>query len=131
MKKNLAFSNVYVKESTIANAGRGVFASRDIKKGELIEKCPVIEISACDTAVLNESMLVTYLFYCGENKDQSLVALGYGSIYNHSYKPNAKYNIELEEKAMDFIAIRDMGKDEEITINYKGDSENTDLLWFE
>ena len=119
-------------ESKIPNSGRGVYAKRDIKKDEVIERCPVIEISAGDTANLGESTLVTYFFYHGKDKSKSLIALGFGSIYNHSYKPNAFYKIKFGEKLMDFVALSDIKKEEEITINYKGmGSKNKNPLWFE
>lgn len=125
-------NKVYVAQSQISNSGRGVFAKCDIQKDELIERCPVIEVSATDTANLNESALVTYFFYWGKDKNQTLIALGFGSLYNHSYQPNAIYKVNHQEKIMDFIALKDIKKDEEITINYKqGNQKNKNPLWFE
>ena len=129
MKKIFGSDKVYVMESKITGAGRGVFAGRDIKKGELIEKCPIIEVPAGDMVKLNQSVLVAYFFYYGE--DQSLVALGFGSIYNHSYEPNAKYEIKSEEMVIDFVASGDIKKDDEIMVNYKGESGSKNPLWFE
>jgi len=94
MKKLSASDNIYISKSKILNAGRGVYARRDIKKNEIIEKCPLIEAPKHDMANLKESILVTYFFYFGKNKERLAVALGFGSIYNHSYKPNARYKIK-------------------------------------
>lgn len=112
---------VYVTESKIPGAGRGVFARENIKKGEIIETCPMIEIFRDD--------LVTYLFFFGKNKKRSALALGFGSLYNHSDKPNTAYKIKPKEKTIEFSAMKDIVKDEEITFNYRGGSKLK--LWFE
>lgn len=132
MKKILASDKVYIRQSKIINAGRGVYAKFDIKKEEIIEKCPVIEIPEGDVSNLKSSILVTYFYYFGKNKDRLMLALGFGSIYNHSYKPNAMYRLNHEEFTIDFIALSDIKKDDEITVNYKGkDIKNSNPLWFE
>lgn len=132
MKKLFASDRVYINQSKIPNAGRGVFARCNIKKNEIIEKCPVIEVLKHDMANLNESFLVTYFFYFGKNKERLAVALGFGSIYNHTYKPNAKYEIKPTENRIDFVALNDIKKDDEITINYNpGIPKNKSSLWFE
>lgn len=132
MKKLFSQDTIYIDKSKIVNAGRGVFAGRDIKKGETIESCPIIEISKDNTSSLGESILVTYFFYFGKNKERSGIALGFGSIYNHSYTPNAKFVIKSQKKLIEFIALKDIKKDTEITFNYKGTGSSTNSpLWFE
>jgi hypothetical protein len=132
--KLFASDKVYISKSEISNAGRGVYAGRDIKKGEIIEKCPIIEVPKNDTSNLKKSVLVTYFFYFGKNKERIAVALGFGSIYNHSYKPNATYKIKPREKTIDFIALDDINKNDEITFNYYNNNKPNDKknpLWFE
>ena len=132
MKKIIASEKIYVNQSKIPNSGRGVFARCNIKKDEIIETCPIIEVPKHDMANLTESILVTYFFYFGKNKEKLAVVLGFGSIYNHSYKPNARYEIKNAEKIMNFIALNDIKKDEEITFDYKyGNPKNKSPLWFE
>ena len=134
MKKLLTSDKIYVSKSRILNAGRGVYARCDIKKGEIIERCPIIEISKHDTSNLKESVLVTYFFYFGRNKERVAIALGFGSIYNHTDKPNTTYKIKSREKVIDFIALTDIKKDEELTFNYYNSSNPKDKknpLWFE
>ena len=132
MKKLVASEKIYIKQSKILDAGRGVFAKRDIKKDELIEKCPVIEVPKYDVSNVRESILVTYFFYFGKNKQRLAIALGFGSIYNHSYKPNATYKIRHKEKTIDFIALKNIKKDDEITVNYNyGNPKDKSPLWFE
>src|SRR4030065_1500763 len=100
--KLIASDRIYVKKSDIPNAGRGVFAKRVIKKGERIESCPIIEVPKNDMSSLAESVLVTYFFYFGRKKERLAVALGFGSIYNHSYKPNATFIIKPKGAVIDF-----------------------------
>ena len=133
MIKNIqASEKVYIDKSRIPNAGRGVFARCDIKKGELIERCPIIKVSRHDTSNLSESILVTYFFYFGKDKEQLAVALGFGSIYNHSYQPNATYKIKQKEETIDFVAIKGIEKGDEITVNYNyGNPKDKTPMWFE
>ena len=111
-------------------AGRGVFARVAIKKGELIEKCPVIPIPEHDVAALSESILLTYFYFFGKNRERMVVALGFGSIYNHTDSPNATYKEHERELTIDFIARRDIQKGEEITVNYVQGKNNKNPLWF-
>ncbi len=131
MKQILTSEKIYVSKSKISKAGRGVFARSTIKKGELIEICPVIDISESDTSNLIESILVTYFYYFGRKKERSVVALGFGSIYNHSYSPNALYKEKYKDQVIEFWTLREIKKGEEITVNYiQGNKKNTNPLWF-
>ena len=132
MKKLFTSDKVYVGQSRILNADRGVFARCDIKKGEIIEICPVILVPRHDMSNLSESILVTYFFYFGKNKERLVIALGFGSIYNHSYEPNATYKVKLKEKTIEFSALKDIKKDTEISFNYNyGNPKDKSPLWFE
>ena len=133
MKKLLASDKVYICKSKIPNAGRGVSARRDIKKGEIIERCPIIEVPKNDMSNLKKSILVTYFFYFGKNKERLAISLGFGSMYNHSYKPNTTYKIKPSQMTIDFIALDDIKKDDEITFNYNHGNQKgkKNPLWFE
>lgn len=129
MPKLFSSDKIYVAQSKIVPKERGVFAKAFIKKGTIIEVCPILSISTHDTAEISEESLVTYMFYFGKKKEKSLIALGFGSLYNHSPKNNAIYQIEPKEKIITFIAAKDIKKDEEIAINYSGNNEKLPL-WF-
>ena len=131
MKKIFTSDKVYISKSGILNAGRGVYARRDIKKGEIIERCPIIEVPKHDVSNLRESILVTYFFYFGKNKERLIIALGFGSIYNHTYKPNARFEIKQKDMIIDFVALNDIKKDDEITIDYYNGHPKKTPLWFE
>jgi len=131
MKKLLSSNKIYVSQSKMPKAGRGVFAQVDIEKDEIIERCPVIMVPRHDTSNLRESILVTYFFYFGKNKEQLAIALGFGSIYNHSHEPNTTYKIKHKEKMIDFVALKNIKKNEEITVNYNfGNLKDKRPLWF-
>jgi uncharacterized protein len=127
----LSSNNIYIAQSKIPQGGRGVFARTKITEGETIERCPIIEIPKGDRASLRESILVTYFYFFGKSKERVLLALGFGSIYNHSYTPNAAYKIKPKEKTIEFICIKNIHKDEEITVNYVQGTPHHDPLWFE
>jgi SET domain-containing protein len=112
-------------------AGRGVFARVSIQKGECIEECPVIEIPEYDVASLSESILLTYIYFFGEKRERLVIVLGFGSIYNHADIPNAAYKENHKEMTVDFIASRDIKKDEEITVNYAPGKKRKNPLWFD
>lgn len=120
-----------MSDSNIVNAGRGVFAKLNIKKGKLIESCPLIIITPEECDLINQTSLVHYIYYLGDDKNHLVIPLGMGAIYNHSYSPNAKYRAKLKSNLIDFIAIVDIKKDEEILINYNQGSKSKDPLWFE
>jgi SET domain-containing protein len=95
---------------------RGVLAAKDIKKGQVIERCPVVLMNAKHDSYVDHTALKNY--YYEWNKKYSAVVLGYGSLYNHSYTPNAQYVYNYHKKLMVYRALKDIKKGEEIFINY-------------
>ena len=132
MKKILSTDKLYVAQSKIDSAGRGVFARIAMKKGAIIERCPVLEIPEYEGPNINQTILITYIYYLGKKKERLMLALGFGSIYNHSETPNAIYSEKYKEETINFIAINDIQKDEEITVNYNPKKQkNKKPLWLE
>jgi SET domain-containing protein len=112
----------------IKGKGRGVFARCLIRKGELIERVPVLVMPAGD--IENESEWTTLAAYCFVwGKGKVALALGYGSLYNHSYRPNARYD-DLGQQTKVFTALRNIAPGEEITINYNGDPKDKAAVGF-
>ncbi|WP_437204367.1 SET domain-containing protein [Planctomicrobium sp. SH664] len=106
--------------------GRGVFARRDIRKGTIIERVPVIVVT---WEQIEDSELASYAYSWTDTK--AAIALGYGSLYNHSFKPNAYYQDEGRQTKV-YTAVRNITAGEEITINYNGDpKDKTNVLDFE
>lgn len=110
--------------------GRGVFCTHDISKGSPIEFCPIIKIPKKEVDVIHNTELHDYYFVWGDNDDEAAIALGYGSLYNHSYKPNADFILDLGNQTVNFFAIKNIKAGKEITINYHGKPEADDELWF-
>lgn len=112
--------------------GRGVFAEQDIPKDTIVERAHVIYISEDQIPHLEKTTFDNYCFFWDRsNPEKTLaLALGYGSLYNHSYAPNAIFNCNFEKQTIDFIAYREIKQGEEICINYNGDPESQEPLWF-
>jgi SET domain-containing protein len=110
--------------------GKGVFALRPFRTGDLIERVPVLVLPAADWEHLRETRLMEYAFCWGKRREQAALALGFGSFYNHAAAPNAE-TIELPaENVIDFVALRDIRVGEEITIDYTGDDDSREV-WFD
>ena len=121
---------IEVKTSTLSNGefNRGVFAIRNIKKGELLHEAPVISYPNEQHQYIEQTILGDYAFEYGIN--HSAILLGYGMLFNHSYEPNAVYEINFNNNTFDFFAFRDIKAGDEILINYNGDVDDKDPLWF-
>jgi uncharacterized protein len=107
--------------------GRGVFARRPIEAGEVIETCPVLVLPAGSIEDASAG-LGGYVFEWGRGR--LALALGYGSLYNHSYRPNARY-VDLAGRTKRFTAIRDIAAGEAITVNYNGEPGDEAPVGFE
>ena len=125
--------NVYVKETGTAR-GRGGYASRAHVAGELVESCPVLLFSGTFAAVPAEVRQI--LFNWGVLTDGPschCLALGYGSMYNHENPSNMRYEADPETRTLNFFAVRAIGVNEELTINYNsrgGGHESQGDSWF-
>jgi hypothetical protein len=84
-----------------------------------------------DKEAIDGSHLYNYYFLWGDEQQHYAIALGYGSIYNHSYEPNCKYETYYEDETIHFISIRDIAAGEELCINYNWDVEDKTPVWFD
>ncbi len=121
-------SCLYVRE--VKGKGRGVFTREFIPAGTKIEESPVIVLSTKDTALADKTHLHNYIFLWGERKVKTCIALGYCSVYNHSYTPNCDYGMDFEKETMEIVTLRDIRKGEELCINYNGELDDKSPLWF-
>ena len=121
-------NKLYISQSIIPNSGKGVFTAQNIKKGEIIEIAPILILEFTDFIDTKWNLLFEYYFWMD---DYVVLALGYGSLYNHSKNPNAGYKLDRKEETITFTAIKDISKDEEILFNYKGSKSEKAPLWFE
>lgn len=112
--------NITVKRSNEINE-RGVFAVEKITEGEIIEISPIIEVK--------DGEMKDYVF---GYKCYSYIPTGYGMLYNHSERENAKYevidvneyewdeetNTHIKGKGFKVSAKREIEAGEEICISY-------------
>lgn len=126
---DISNGRLYVKE--VPGKGRGVFAFEPIEAGEVIEVCPVIWLNTKDLKALDGTTLYDYYFLWGKTGRQAAIALGYGSLYNHDYTPNATYDMYFDEKIIVVYALREIPAHEEITFNYNGSPDDQGKVWFE
>jgi len=119
-----------VRIGYVKGRGRAVFAVMPITRGEVIEKAPVIVLPGKQWRRIDGTSLIDYAFDWGERGKEAVIALGYVSIYNHSYEPNAVLHELTDKQAMEVVARRNIRRGEEITINYNGDPGSRDELWF-
>jgi SET domain-containing protein len=108
MKTKLFQNDIYVKKSKLH--GYGVFANKDIKKGERIEECYML-VSKGGDEVLED-------FYFDVKRGRYAMLTGYGCIYNHAVDPNADYTFSVKDKIFVFKAERLIRKGEEIFVSY-------------
>lgn len=120
--------SLFIAQSTLG--GRGVFTGVPIKKGDLIEICPVIVMKEGEMAVLDTTTLYDYYFLWGDDQKLCAVALGFGSLYNHDCPSNSDYHMDFDELTIEIFAVRDIEAGDEITINYHGDPEDASPTWF-
>jgi SET domain-containing protein len=111
--------------------GRGVFARRRIRRKELIERSPVIVVPRQQWPTIARTVLANYVFDWGEEQEDAAMALGYVSIYNHSYRPNAELTECVDDRMIEVSALRDIQPGEEIFVNYNGEPGDKDELWFD
>lgn len=106
----------------VAGKGRGVFARRDFKRGELVEAAPVIVIPDEEVDLIEKTALADYYYKWGDS--HFALVLGYGSLYNFSATPNLLFKPDLKKNVMLYRARKTIRKEQELTINYLCD------LWF-
>lgn len=111
--------------------GRGVYTSKAIPAGTIIEISPVIVMSLEDRFFLDKTLLHDYIFEWGNNKDECCMALGYVPIYNHSYESNCEYEMDFENKIISVKTMSDIKSGEELLINYNGTWNDSKPVWFD
>ena len=122
-------NDLYISPSSISHAGRGVFAGKEYKKGDCIEVCPMIVFSEPSIPHIDKTELAQYYYEWGDDHKKGAIALGFGSIYNHSYESNAMFVQDFIKNVINIIAITTIPKNTEITTNYNGDPIDKTPLW--
>jgi hypothetical protein len=105
MRTKLAHGKISVKKSLLH--GYGVFAEQTFMPNDIIEECYVLPTPP--------DVLEDYVFGLKNNK---VLVLGFGSIYNHGDPPNAKVEFDQMGSLATFSAKTKIKKGEEILIYY-------------
>jgi uncharacterized protein len=92
--------------------GRGVFATRAFVEGEVVERCPTVEVPDDDVS----GLLGDYVF-TSNNEGDVLLVLGLGMLYNHSADPNLEY-LQKDPSTITFRARKKVKRGDELTIDY-------------
>ncbi len=121
----------YLYLEKTSSKGRGIFTKQRIDANTIIEDSPVIVMSAEDRVQLDKTSLHDYIFEWGNNKDKCCMALGFVSVYNHSYQSNCEYFMDFDNEMIQIKTIRLIEKGEELTINYNGNWNDEKKIWFD
>jgi SET domain-containing protein len=111
--------------------GRGMYTQYPIKAGAIIEVAPVVVMTADDRILLDKTALHDYIFEWGEKADRCCMALGLVPMYNHSYEANCEYEMFFGKEVIAVKAMRDIEAGEQLFVNYNGDWDNKEKVWFE
>ncbi|MHA1149023.1 MAG: SET domain-containing protein-lysine N-methyltransferase [Promethearchaeota archaeon] len=115
--------------------GRGLIANQFIKKGTLVEKAPILLLPNSDWEKVQDTIIYDYCFTWDDPKNKgeymNALALSIMQMMNHSYTPNMRYEYDYEKNIINFIAIKDIEKGTELTVNYNGAEDDKSPVWFE
>lgn len=98
------------------NKGRSIVSTQDIKKDTLVISDFVIVLNEEEVKYIEKTKLINYVF-SWENESSAL-SLGYGSLLNHSDNPNLIFILDVKQNKLHFYSLRDISKNEELTIDY-------------
>jgi len=114
--------------------GKGAFAKKDIKKDTVIDIANVVLISNKEYKKIKKTQLYNYCYIwedpCHKPAFKNAITLSVSQFINHSYDPNLQYLYDYKNKAIEYLAIQDIKKGDELTVNYNGLVDDTSPLWF-
>jgi SET domain-containing protein len=110
--------------------GRGVFTTAAIPANTVIEISPVIVLSAKDRKQAEKTLLFDYIFEWGRKNKKGCIALGYLSVYNHSYQANCEYEMDFDQQLMTVKTLRPIERGEELFFNYNATEDEQTPVWF-
>lgn len=98
--------------------GRGVVAISTIKKGCLFHIADLIELNKSDSLLLQDTLLANYVYDLGRGKTG--LALGFGSLFNHSEIPNVSYAVvkENKRKVIIYCSLKQIKAGDQLFIDY-------------
>lgn len=99
-------TNVFVGDSHLRMAGKGLFASKKFTKGEVIYVSPVLTLPTDEVvAASDDSVLVNYCI-ASANSRIALLPIGLGALTNHQSPKYANMDIDWLEDSFDSEAVQ-------------------------
>ncbi len=130
LRKQLSFLLEGVYVAGAKKMGRGVFTKGPIAAGTTVEIAPVIVMTGDDRLHLDKTLLHDYIFEWGDDRSQCAMALGFIPLYNHAFESNCEYEMYFSKQVMIVKTVREIKAGEELFINYNGDWDNKNPVWF-
>lgn len=108
---------IEVKDSKyLNNKSRGLYATKDFKKDDIVEICPTLIMKKKQVTKDN---IINDHFFKGNIRDNELLSLGYCSIINHSEeKQNVTWTVSNDDETITILAIKNIKKGDELFSNY-------------
>ncbi|GFH56916.1 hypothetical protein CTEN210_13392 [Chaetoceros tenuissimus] len=105
-ENGICLDRMYIKQSEKVDAGRGAFASRPMKKGEVVAPAPVVQIldkRSLDVIRIKQGqakeeeqvLKLQLLNYCFGHRDSSLLFFPYSPMVNYINHDDKASNVEL------------------------------------
>jgi len=114
-----------VRVTTSSRFGRGLVTTRAVGAGEVLEACGLLVLPRRAEAAVRSW---GYVF---DVAGRSAVAAGAVSFVNHSYEPNARYDVDGAAALVELSALVDLPPGTEVLVNYNGDPDDDGPLWFD
>ena len=114
--------------------GRGLFAKKNIQSGKTIEVANIILIPNKDYEIIQKTCIYDYIFTWDDPtqpEHMNAIAMSICQFMNHSYEPNVQYYYDYKKQTIDYIALKDIKKGEELLVNYNGLVDDKSSVWFE
>jgi hypothetical protein len=121
--RSIAMSGIVAPDVRVQDTGsargRGVFAERGFRAGELVETSPVVVIeTAFEQLPLDLQRMLFSWPGSGNPGGVHALALGYGRLYNGANPACLRFVRDAAAGVIRFFAARDIAEGEELTINY-------------
>lgn len=107
----------------------GMYCTEDIVRDSVIEICPIIVLPGEQAREIVRGY-VLYEYYFEWKKDSIAIALGYGSLYNHSEHPNAIFEPDFKSQFIIFRSLMEIPAGHEIVVDYHAGNPD-EKVWFE
>ena len=115
MLKNELFVNSGLVVRSTETRGYGVFTTKFIQSGSIIEECVVSE------EIIRDNEVFKSIRFFGRKYNGIVISIiphGFGCVYNHSENPNITWAHVVNIRVIIFTATRDIKENEELRHDY-------------